>query len=139
MLNKLGIFVMLAEADFLHCFQYWRKDNKIFFLGFKSPELLKVALPVLPIINCQRVYSRFAPITTKQICAGGFQGRDSCGGDSGGPLTTVNKFNGIPKYIQYGIVSYGPRHCGTEGKPGIYTRVSKYMLWILDNIKPWDD
>lgn len=54
-------------------------------------------------------------------------------------MTTVNTFYGSPRYIQYGIVSYGPRHCGTEGKPGIYTRVFKYITWILDNLQPWDD
>lgn len=85
------------------------------------------------------MYNRFAPISSNQICAGGYQGKDSCGGDSGGPLTTVNKFDELPRYIQYGIVSYGPRHCGTEGKPGIYTRVFKYMTWILDSIKSSDE
>lgn len=100
---------------------------------------MKVSLPVLPIAKCQRIYNRFAQITPKQICAGGYKGRDSCGGDSGGPLTTVNQFEGITRYIQYGIVSYGPRHCGTEDKPGIYTRVFKYMKWILDNLQPWDE
>lgn len=111
----------------------------IYFSGFKSSELKKVSLPVLPLENCQQVYNRFAPITPDQICAGGYQGRDSCGGDSGGPLMTVNRFEAAQRYIQYGIVSYGPRNCGTEGKPGIYTKVFKYMTWILDSLKPWDD
>ncbi|CAG5111505.1 Oidioi.mRNA.OKI2018_I69.chr2.g5808.t1.cds [Oikopleura dioica] len=46
---------------------------------------------------------------------------DSCQGDSGGPLycnTTENAF------LLYGAVSYGPRDCGTPGKPGVYTRLS---------------
>lgn len=45
---------------------------------------------------------------------------DSCQGDSGGPLfcnTTENAF------ILFGAVSYGPRECGTPGKPGVYTRL----------------
>lgn len=100
---------------------------------------MKVSLPVVAISKCQRIYNKFAPITSKQICAGGYQGRDSCGGDSGGPLTTINNFNKITRYIQYGIVSYGPRHCGIEGRPGVYTRVYKYMTWILDSIESWDD
>jgi secreted trypsin-like serine protease len=33
----------------------------------------------------------------------------------------------IPHYFLAGIVSYGPKNCGTEGVPGVYTRVSKYI------------
>lgn len=85
--------------------------------------------------DCRKIYKKYTPITEKQICAGGLHGRDSCGGDSGGPLIHVNLLDGSPRYIQHGIVSYGPRHCGTEGQPGVYTRVAHYMDWILDNMK----
>lgn len=102
--------------------------------GYKSAQLLKVSMPVLPISHCQSIYQNFAPINEKQICAGGYKGRDSCGGDSGGPLSYVGSVEGTIRYMQFGIVSYGPRHCGTDGKPGIYTRVSEYLKWILDNI-----
>jgi secreted trypsin-like serine protease len=33
-----------------------------------------------------------------------------------------------------GVVSYGPRECGTKGMPGVYTRVSSYLKWINENI-----
>lgn len=76
-------------------------------------------------------------MTDKQICAGGNDGKDSCAGDSGGPLKyiTTNLW-GITSYVQYGIVSYGPRHCGIDGQPGIYTKIMPYVKWILDNLKP---
>ena len=35
-----------------------------------------------------------------------------------------------------GVVSFGPRLCGTEGVPGVYSRVRFYMPWILDNLEP---
>lgn len=82
------------------------------------------------------LYTRYTRITNKQICAGGYFGRDSCAGDSGGPLKYVSThINGSPSYIQYGIVSYGPRHCGISGQPGVYTKISPYIGWILDNIQ----
>lgn len=43
-------------------------------------------------------------------------------------------------WICIGIVSFGTEvwdeECGTENVPGVYTRVTEYMQWILDNIKP---
>ncbi|XP_060534542.1 serine protease grass-like [Cylas formicarius] len=103
--------------------------------GYKSPILLKVSVPVLPLSVCLKVYQQFAPITDQQICAGGYNGRDSCGGDSGGPMKYVGLVDGSPRYIQYGIVSFGPRQCGADGQPGIYTRIGSYIQWILDNME----
>lgn len=71
------------------------------------------------------------------MCAGGVQGRDSCAGDSGGPLLHTQALDGLGdiRYVQQGVVSFGPRNCGSEGLPGVYTRVPYYMDWILDTIR----
>lgn len=50
-------------------------------------------------------------------------------GDSGGPLTCERNQT---HYI-YGVVSWGDS-CGEEGKPGVYTKVIKYMDWINSKI-----
>ncbi|XP_060535684.1 CLIP domain-containing serine protease HP8-like [Cylas formicarius] len=102
---------------------------------YKSPILLKVSVPVLSLSVCHKVYQQFASITDQQICAGGYNDRDSCGGDSGGPMKYVGLVDGSPRYIQYGILSFGPRQCGADGQPGIYTRVGSYIQWILDNME----
>ena len=47
-------------------------------------------------------------------------------GDSGGPL--VCKDDEGTSYIT-GIVSWGVG-CATEGVPGVYTNVRKYLTWI---------
>lgn len=42
----------------------------------------------------------------------------------------------IPYWFMVGLVSYGPKYCGTPGVGGVYTKVSKYLEWISDNIRP---
>ena len=39
-----------------------------------------------------------------------------------------------PRVIQVGVVSFGPRRCGTRGVPAIYTKVENYISWILDSV-----
>ena len=71
-----------------------------------------------------------------QMCAGGEEGRDSCVGDSGSALMREEKstFERVRRYKLLGVVSFGPRLCGTKGVPGVYTRMRHYIDWILDNI-----
>jgi len=60
------------------------------------------------------------------ICAGeALGGKDSCSGDSGGPLLLWE--NG--EWLLTGIVSWGVE-CGTSGKYGVYAEVAYYLDWI---------
>uniref|UniRef100_A0A8C0XNA6 Peptidase S1 domain-containing protein n=1 Tax=Castor canadensis TaxID=51338 RepID=A0A8C0XNA6_CASCN len=74
--------------------------------------------------------SRELPLVTKNmLCAGNSAGgKDACQGDSGGPLVCDKKKN-KDKWYQIGIVSWGVS-CGVKEFPGIYTKVSNYLLWI---------
>ncbi|XP_046974268.1 CLIP domain-containing serine protease HP8-like [Vanessa cardui] len=105
--------------------------------GVQSPVLLNLDLSILSNSACHSVYNRSPHhiIYDTQLCAGCESGKDSCIGDSGGPLMYPgkNKGSGV-RYIQRGIVSYGSKRCGVAGYPGVYTRVANYMDWILDNI-----
>ncbi|XP_015513327.1 serine protease easter [Neodiprion lecontei] len=103
--------------------------------GPRSEILQKVTLPIVPNDVCARLYrERNVRISYKQICAGGSNRSDSCSGDSGGPLQALGIYNRQPRNILYGVVSFGPRDCGIEGAPGVYTNVPYYMDWILNTI-----
>nr|AZP56663.1 serine protease easter [Locusta migratoria migratoria] len=103
--------------------------------GDPSPVKLYVGVPVVDEQTCQQRYSRWnRRILPSQLCAGGVDGKDSCSGDSGGPLMAVE--GEPPRGFLIGIVSFGPRECGTNGYPAVYTRVASYLSWILDNIRP---
>nr|CAD7428582.1 unnamed protein product [Timema monikensis] len=100
-----------------------------------------VSVPVVSNSFCAQVYQqKRRPIERGQICAGGDQGKDSCRGDSGGPLMAGeslqrNTENVNGRWFVMGVVSYGPDPCGKLGWPGVYTRVSEYMPWILDQLQ----
>ncbi|EDW59936.2 serine protease grass [Drosophila virilis] len=79
---------------------------------------------------CQKFF--VSEVRKSQLCAGNL-GKDSCNGDSGGPLLYLSEYNENQRYVQFGIVSYGSIDCGNE-YPGVYTNVGSYMRWIADKI-----
>ncbi len=91
------------------------------------PDRLRaVDLPIIDNATCAESYG--GRITAGQVCAGYEQGTmDSCQGDSGGPLVVRG---GPTGWTQIGVVSYG-RGCARPGAYGVYTRVSHYIDWIL--------
>lgn len=110
----------------------------LIFLEGSSNVLLKVELPIVSTEDCKKVYNEQTKvdITEKQLCAGGKENKDACPGDSGGPLHAAAFLYDDIRYCQYGIVSFGPKYCGLDGFPGVYTRVPSYLKWILDNMEP---
>ncbi|XP_043652928.1 serine protease 7 [Drosophila teissieri] len=99
----------------------------------KSTIKQRLDLPVNDHDYCARKFAtRNIHLISSQLCVGGEFYRDSCDGDSGGPLMR----RGFDQaWYQEGVVSFGNR-CGLEGWPGVYTRVADYMDWILETIRP---
>lgn len=93
---------------------------------------MNLAIPKFDFKNCTLKYGNLkVRLKDGQFCAGGEANKDSCRGDSGGPLMvplTKNQWYGV------GIVSYGIS-CGMEGWPGVYTNVTFYYDWIVDRIE----
>ncbi|CAL4163704.1 unnamed protein product, partial [Meganyctiphanes norvegica] len=94
----------------------------------------KAEVPIISNSECisrlrrQRIYRAIKDI---MLCAGWRNGgADTCQGDSGGPLI-VKGVTG--KWFLAGVTSFG-YGCGHAGYPGVYTRVSEYLPWILKYI-----
>ncbi|XP_063592720.1 phenoloxidase-activating factor 3-like [Penaeus indicus] len=101
--------------------------------GIQSERLQHLILPFAEKQKCNEVYK--GRLVAEQICMGGEAGKDSCRGDSGGPL--IVKAGSIGEIsMQIGIVSYGPTSCGQKEFPGVYTSVSHYRSWVEENIRP---
>lgn len=99
----------------------------------------KADVPWVSNENCSLTYqTKFKRvIQSTQICAGGGS-KDTCGGDSGGPLMSLDTSNADDDdrwYIE-GVTSYGSVRCGEANVPAIYARVLSYLDWIQDNMKP---
>jgi len=98
-----------------------------------SDILMKSTAPIISDENCRLAYGE--DIREGMICAGYSSGEsDACDGDSGGPL--VVKQGG--EWQQVGIVSWG-EGCAQAGYYGVYTDVSFYEDFILDNVCGIDD
>lgn len=89
--------------------------------GSLPDDLREVALPVQGDTACQQLYA-YQPAT--ELCAGGQPGKDTCNGDSGGPLLVHDAF-GTP--VLAGATSFGAEACG-NGDPAVYTRLGGEAL-----------
>jgi len=94
--------------------------------GSQPASLMKVDVRVWGNDRCKRSYGSSAPggITNHMLCASEYN-KDSCSGDSGGPLFICHSSS----CKQIGIVSWGIG-CAKEKYPGVYTRVTEMMPWI---------
>nr|XP_020859381.1 kallikrein-11-like isoform X3 [Phascolarctos cinereus] len=91
------------------------------------PQTLRCAnITIIDHRECEAAYP--GNITDTMVCASVKEaGKDSCQGDSGGPLVC----NGTLQ----GIISWGQDPCAVSRKPGVYTKVCKYVDWIQETVK----
>lgn len=100
-----------------------------------SNQLRYANIPIIEQNQCQQSIRKLHDVYTvdkSQVCGGGgIDGADNCEGDSGGPL----QYFGNKGYVIHGVVSWGLATCGKESAPGVYTKVSFYLNWIIENLK----
>lgn len=103
--------------------------------GFKSAKLKYAQIGVYSLERCQDTPTlppnHRMTFTDNMFCAG-YQGRDSCEMDSGGPFS-VQGGTGKPYHLM-GIVSWGPP-CRERQYKGYYTKVANYVDWIKNTIE----
>uniref|UniRef100_W5M3S4 Peptidase S1 domain-containing protein n=1 Tax=Lepisosteus oculatus TaxID=7918 RepID=W5M3S4_LEPOC len=95
-----------------------------------SDVLMEVDVVAIDRKKCNgKNYFNLNPVITEDmLCAGGQRGKkDSCKGDSGGPLICNKVFRAI--------TSFG-KGCGLQKKPGVYTLLTqKHIEWIKKTIR----
>ena len=92
--------------------------------GSVSATLRQVSVPVVSFATCKSDYAGDGSITARMFCAAA-TGKDSCNGDSGGPIIdTASK-------TLLGGVSWG-EGCAEAGFPGVYSDYANSELnsWI---------
>lgn len=105
--------------------------------GKVANHLRTADVPVVSYNRCRPRYPALQP--DANICAGNGK-KDSCTGDSGGALWGFTPQNGSTASSSasaitiYGVVSYG-EGCANPFAPGVYTRLSTFKDWILDQIE----
>ncbi|XP_053660527.1 serine protease snake-like [Anopheles marshallii] len=116
---------------------------------FEEPSMVlqRVQIPLVPNSQCNQLLYRNRRlrqgVLPTQLCAGDpHGGKDTCEGDSGGPLQLKLSFTGLQgtanRYYIVGITSNGGI-CGTVNRPGLYTRVSSYIGWIERELRNGSD
>lgn len=107
----------------------WISDTEM------ATTLQKLTVPVLPHKYCESIniplIDESPRLVASMMCAGYIDGkRDSCKGDSGGPLLCHRYGSGTDgEIVVAGIVSWG-RGCAKAGYTGVYTEVSPFGEWI---------
>jgi secreted trypsin-like serine protease len=96
--------------------------------------LQEVELPVvdLAVANASAAYE--GTLTENMLPAGFAEGgKDSCSGDSGGPLMVPSPL--APGWMQAGVVSFGAG-CALPDVYGIYTRIGNFRDFVTGHIRP---
>lgn len=94
---------------------------------------LHVKLPYVERGKCQEPFlksEKKVRLWDNHLCAGGELGKDSCIGDSGGPLM----YQAGQTFELHGVTNFGYSKCGTHGAPGVYAKVYGYIEWIDETI-----
>lgn len=92
----------------------------------KSSKLRKVDVIGISTEDCRRRLPG-KTITENQLCTYA-ESKDACQGDSGGPAF----FENLKTVYLCGVISFGVL-CANGNTPGVQTRVTLYLKWIVDN------
>lgn len=114
--DVLGVMVTAIGWGMADGTTYWYYPEK----------LRQVDLPVVADSYCNNIYLTTPPLIASQLCAGYYEGKDVCNGDSGGPI--VAEIDGA--WVHVGLVSYGTKCADSYGWYGVYTRTSEYVDFI---------
>lgn len=102
--------------------------------GEYPKQLQEVELPIVDLAVANAVPEYDGSLSANMLPAGYAQGgKDSCSGDSGGPLLVSSPVS--PGWAQAGVVSFGIE-CAAPGIYGVYTRIGNFRHFITGHLRP---
>ncbi|XP_028437384.1 serine protease hepsin isoform X3 [Perca flavescens] len=108
------------------------------YYGIQADILQEAHVPIISDTVCNSPDYYDNQITTSMFCAGYEKGgTDACQGDSGGPFVAEDCLSKTRRYRLLGVVSWGIG-CAMAKKPGVYTRVSRFLPWISTAMRNYD-
>ncbi|KAJ3647406.1 hypothetical protein Zmor_019285 [Zophobas morio] len=117
-------------------YRSYRGENNVIVAGWGLTETEKYSKVLLkanvPIVSSTKYFDYDEGL----ILAGGQEGTGACFADSGGPLMIEGRVMGDTRWFAIGVVSNGPDPCAQADQPTTFARISKYMTWIEDTIRP---
>ncbi|EDV95839.1 venom protease [Drosophila grimshawi] len=106
--------------------------------GESSNVLRELMIPVLSNEVCRTQYAKVNRYFNEEqfdnavLCAGVLSGgKDTCYGDSGGPLMISEMVSNQMRYYLIGVVSYSVG-CARPEIPGVYASTQYFMDWVLE-------
>ncbi|CAF0914930.1 unnamed protein product [Brachionus calyciflorus] len=144
-LNRYVQITCLPNATSSNIPDVYMGHNSLYIAGYSSSgssyttyAMQNLILDMYNTSMCSTVQPNNTKNWDGQFCAGEYNtyGNTSgvCHGDYGSALYTPYEVNGIIKYVTTGILSYDVP-CSTLHSPAVYTRISYYLDWILENTK----
>lgn len=99
--------------------------------------LHETVVPIVSQAQCIASHPKYI-VTANMFCAGNKNSSlgDACQGDSGGPFSVNNPARATPsvtRHVLLGVVSWGDG-CGQYGKYGVYTRLTNFVDWIMNQL-----
>lgn len=127
--NVIPICLPEADKDLVGLYGHVSGFGKLSYGGMMPNILQTVKLPIIANDKCQKMFAdagHYKFIGSNFVCAGYPQGgKDSCEGDSGGPL--MMEHDGV--WTLVGTVSHGIK-CAEPNMPGVYMKTFSYLNWI---------
>ncbi|XP_060717302.1 serine protease hepsin isoform X1 [Tachysurus vachellii] len=109
------------------------------YYGTQAAILQEAHIPIISDAVCNAPDYYDNQVTTTMFCAGYEKGgTDSCQGDSGGPFVAADCLSKTSRYRLLGVVSWGTG-CAMAKKPGVYTRVSRFLPWISSAMRTYEN
>lgn len=103
----------------------------------QSAHKLQSDVKIVNLDDCMKNYHDSSILLrSSQFCASAENTKETCFGDLGGPVMVAINESKSDKDQAYwylaGILSFGPKQC--EQSSNVFTRVTSFTNWILENI-----